>query len=281
MPPAQKTSRKPRPHLLADRLSQPELGLQEVIGLIEKPTVSAEKHRQARALLSAQLAGSTDPERSATLAYYILRLHLDTHFFREDPPAKKLYDDMLAYFQTAEREYHDRLRSAPVAEHAIIRAQIDAFYRLVDSYLRRLAMAYTERGFVTAAERAHADEMRFRRRHVHFEGRHLLHLGHWLLEKTSNYGQSFLRWGITVVIAVVLFGAFFWALDFFDAEMIKGDHPDDGFLQYFYFSLITFMTVGYGDITPAGAAARLLAGAEAVTGYIMLGLFLTLIQKRI
>jgi hypothetical protein len=36
----------------------------------------------------------------------------------------------------------------------------------------------------------------------------------------------------------------------------------------FYFSIITLCTVGYGDITPVSKVARMLAGAEAMTGLL-------------
>ncbi len=38
-----------------------------------------------------------------------------------------------------------------------------------------------------------------------------------------------------------------------------------------YFSYTTFTTLGYGDITPVGAC-RFISSAEAVTGYLLLGL---------
>ena len=44
----------------------------------------------------------------------------------------------------------------------------------------------------------------------------------------------------------------------------------DAFWNCFYFSIVTFATLGYGDFQPA-AEIRLLAGLEALTGYVFLG----------
>ncbi|MCI5125027.1 MAG: two pore domain potassium channel family protein, partial [Candidatus Electrothrix sp. AR5] len=39
-----------------------------------------------------------------------------------------------------------------------------------------------------------------------------------------------------------------------------------------YFSIVTFTTLGYGDIQPAGVIAKILCGVEALTGALMIGL---------
>ena len=44
-----------------------------------------------------------------------------------------------------------------------------------------------------------------------------------------------------------------------------GQHPVD----IMYFSLVTYTSLGYGDITPAGNI-RLLAGVEALTGLVLI-----------
>ena len=38
-----------------------------------------------------------------------------------------------------------------------------------------------------------------------------------------------------------------------------------------YFSFVTLTTLGYGDIVPTSAAARIVALVEVITGYMMLG----------
>ena len=44
-------------------------------------------------------------------------------------------------------------------------------------------------------------------------------------------------------------------------------------VDYIYFSVITWTTVGYGDITPS-ESSRLIAALEALSGYIFMGLFI-------
>ena len=48
-----------------------------------------------------------------------------------------------------------------------------------------------------------------------------------------------------------------------------------------YFSVVTFTTLGYGDISPAGGLARLLASTEAASGAFLTALFVFTLGRRV
>ncbi|WP_299079266.1 potassium channel family protein [uncultured Ruegeria sp.] len=75
-------------------------------------------------------------------------------------------------------------------------------------------------------------------------------------------GVSFIQ------VVPFLFAAVYGAFGYSDLCVVGAKGPAD----VLYFSYVTFTTVGYGDLSPAGLC-RGLAAAEAVTGYILLGLF--------
>ena len=75
-------------------------------------------------------------------------------------------------------------------------------------------------------------------------------------------GVSFIQ------VVPFLFAAVYGAFGYSDLCVIGANGPAD----VLYFSYVTFTTVGYGDLSPAGLC-RALAAAEAVTGYVLLGLF--------
>lgn len=50
--------------------------------------------------------------------------------------------------------------------------------------------------------------------------------------------------------------------------------------DYVYFSAITWTTVGYGDITPT-ANTRIIAGLEAIAGYLFMGVFISILGSLI
>ena len=52
------------------------------------------------------------------------------------------------------------------------------------------------------------------------------------------------------------------------------------FPDSFYFSLITFTTLGYGDFRPLEGWGRILAGSEAFIGAFMMALFVYTFARR-
>ena len=74
-------------------------------------------------------------------------------------------------------------------------------------------------------------------------------------------------------LLVILFAAFYSAIDHAiggTSFRIDGTVRAISFSESLYFSLMTLSTVGYGDIAPASSAIRLLAGAEIVSGILLL-----------
>jgi inward rectifier potassium channel len=61
---------------------------------------------------------------------------------------------------------------------------------------------------------------------------------------------------------------------------LTGDARLTGFSRYFFFSIDTFATIGYGNITPNGLAANLLVTVEAVFGLLSVGLVAGLVYAR-
>lgn len=50
---------------------------------------------------------------------------------------------------------------------------------------------------------------------------------------------------------------------------------------YLYFSIITFSTIGYGDLSPAGFWSRLLVGVESLLGAILIAMLIYVLGRRI
>lgn len=55
---------------------------------------------------------------------------------------------------------------------------------------------------------------------------------------------------------------------------INGTESELDIIDSFYFSVITFTTLGYGDIYPAGGVGKLLVSFQVLSGILLLGLFL-------
>jgi hypothetical protein len=85
-----------------------------------------------------------------------------------------------------------------------------------------------------------------------------------------GYGEKPFRVIITSVITIVIY-AFIYS--YFD--IIK----ESDFHTSLYFSIVTFTTLGYGDLLPK-KQFRLLTGTEALTGIVLTGLFLFTLSRR-
>jgi hypothetical protein len=49
----------------------------------------------------------------------------------------------------------------------------------------------------------------------------------------------------------------------------------------FYFSIVTFTTLGFGDVKPNGVVGELLASSEVIIGYLTLGLLLAVLAEKL
>ncbi|MCF7836994.1 potassium channel family protein [Candidatus Gracilibacteria bacterium] len=89
------------------------------------------------------------------------------------------------------------------------------------------------------------------------------------------------RWGFTVLLFISFFAGIYALLDLVSPTSMFADYVNrSGFFDYFYFSTVTFTTLGYGDITPITIAEKLIAGIEVLLGFTMLGIFINLIKRR-
>ncbi len=119
-------------------------------------------------------------------------------------------------------------------------------------------------------------------------------LKYWLWKCTSNCGRSILLWATISVGFAVLFGAIFagypvWSMlpDWLQHVLVamgptmefNKDMAVNGFTPY-YFSIVTFTTLGFGDITPLNLASQIWLTIEVVLGYIMLGGLITLFATK-
>jgi hypothetical protein len=90
---------------------------------------------------------------------------------------------------------------------------------------------------------------------------------------TSDCGRSLLRWCICIAL-LTLFFAWLYTL----VEVDYGKYPN--WIGPLYYSVVTLSTLGYGDIVPATPAARSIAMAEVMAGYLMLGGLLSIFANK-
>ena len=58
-------------------------------------------------------------------------------------------------------------------------------------------------------------------------------------------------------------------------------HTPDCWLTPFYYSIVTYTTLGFGDVTPASVAGMLVVAAEVICGYVTLGLLIAILANKV
>ena len=96
---------------------------------------------------------------------------------------------------------------------------------------------------------------------------------YWLWWISSDCGRSLLRWALCNFALIALFAVLYTRV-----ELDKGLHPTP--LSPLYYSVVTFTTLGFGDVIPVSPAAQALAMLEVIMGYVGLGGLLAILSNR-
>ena len=90
---------------------------------------------------------------------------------------------------------------------------------------------------------------------------------------TSDCGRSLLRWTLWSALIAVTYAALYAR-----ADIDWGIH--DGPLSPFYFSVVTFTTLGFGDVLPNTTGAEALVMSEVIVGYVSLGGLMSILSDK-
>lgn len=90
---------------------------------------------------------------------------------------------------------------------------------------------------------------------------------------TSDCGRSLLRWTLWSCLI-----AFVYAVAYTRADIDWGVH--DGPISGLYFSVVTFTTLGFGDVLPKSTGAEALVMSEVILGYLSLGGMMSILSDK-
>lgn len=95
---------------------------------------------------------------------------------------------------------------------------------------------------------------------------------------TCNFGRSAWMWAAwSIGIAVGFAGLFYWI----GSSGFSTTHLEWNFQTMVYYSVVTFTTLGFGDVVPKSQLAAWCVTAEVIIGYVMLGGLISILATKI
>lgn len=161
--------------------------------------------------------------------------------------------------------------------------QIDLYQQSEEIY-RNLRLTCESDGLFETAGMFFQKEMRMRRKQMpEFSTKRLISK---IVEFSCGYGERPLRIVMISALVILLFSFIFFmtGLSYNDDMIMFSVHASfleniQDLLNSLYFSVVTFTTLGYGDILPLGIS-KFFAGIEALLGGFILALFVVVFVKK-
>ena len=266
------------------------MDLTEIANILEPHKIPPEKLQELENDLLAKLKelGENAYEDRGVLYYYLLRIRLFKNTLLEDQTVIKYLKEMRKNFRNHENVVMKLYRTEKdPSKKKILGFQLKAFYNIIESYMLHLERLFERKGFTDRMRDIYISKMLYREK-THFLTKQY---GRWLLfylwRQTSRYGESFAHWGMTNLLTVLAYTVLYYFIGAYISEpthamiLSNGEILPGSIFNYFYYSIVTFTTLGYGDIVPVTLLERIVASIEVIQGYVMLGVFLTILQKRL
>ena len=110
---------------------------------------------------------------------------------------------------------------------------------------------------------------------------------------SSDYGRSLALWALWSLLIALSFSLLYmqgpsWLPEGLQGAMpqfhqVTGEnvHEPLTFWKFFYFSIVTFTTLGFGDVVADNTSARILVTLEVIFGYVMLGGLISIFANKL
>lgn len=206
--------------------------------------------------------------------YYLLVSYMKAHLVHETLEAMEYYEKMDRAFLKQYETYKEDKKK-------VYKSELKDFFRLMERCYGSLELLYSKKHFLVRHDHAFIRKMQFRKYKFATERKLWRWFEYKFLEVTSNFGTSLTRWALTTLSFAFVMAIAYFLIDLDLSEELK-TIPSQGshWFDYIYFAMITLTTVGYGDIVPQVLSAKALAVFESFFGFLMLGIFIGLIQKK-
>ena len=96
-----------------------------------------------------------------------------------------------------------------------------------------------------------------------------------------DYGRSLTRLAGYALIVALAFGFVYWLDRELGWGLLDYANSADSVLSPFYYSVVTYTTLGFGDIVPESSIGEIVVVIEVIIGYVTLGLLLSILANKV
>jgi hypothetical protein len=96
-----------------------------------------------------------------------------------------------------------------------------------------------------------------------------------------DYGRSLTRLAAYAGLVALAFGLVYFLDRALGWELLDFSSSADSGLSPFYYSVVTYTTLGFGDITPRHWIGEIVVVTEVILGYITLGMLLSILANKV
>lgn len=148
-------------------------------------------------------------------------------------------------------------------------------YHLVDVKYKKIIRMLEERDFAHEYNRLTIEYTKWKAK---ISTSTFQKLWYWFWGLTSNYGTSVIRWVVWCLFVISFYTCFYF---FTYLETDRGLTGFSRIIERFYFSVVTFTTLGFGDILPQTTFGMCLVITEVLIGNLMFWVMMTILGKKI
>lgn len=157
--------------------------------------------------------------------------------------------------------------------------QIDEYDKLsvhlVDIKYKKIIRMLEERDFTSEYDRLTIEYTKWKAKISNSTAKKLWY---WFWGLTSKYGTSVSRWILWCLFVISFYTCFYY---FTYLETDRGLTGISRIIERFYFSVVTFTTLGFGDILPQTTFGMCLVITEVLFGNLMFWVMMTILGKKI